>query len=156
MINQLPARASLFLSMTEATSMLHPSTRVDHNLCREPCCTPLPINRQTRDGIATWSNNSAVQETPELLHIRALTQRLISRIGVISPEARGGRTAGEGVERGAAIPQDGKPQRAGLGKKGTLPQVLKTYHVKLWNKMCANIFGSLVIPIVFPVQNKCC
>ena len=67
-INQLLARVSPFLSMTEATSMLHPSTRVDHNLCREPCCTPLPINRQTRDGIATWSNNRAVQETPELLH----------------------------------------------------------------------------------------
>ena len=28
-------------------------------------------------------------------------------------------------------------------------------HVKLWNKVCANIFGSLVIPIVFPVWNKC-
>ena len=52
----------------------------------------------------------------------------------ISPEARFAaqrrEVAWAGVEGGAASPVDGKPPRPGLGKEGTLPQILNTIHAK--------------------------
>ena len=36
-------------------------------------------------------------------------------------EARGGRTAGEGAEGGAAGTVDGDPEGTGVGKKGQMP-----------------------------------
>ena len=142
--------------------LLHPSIRVDHNLCRELCCTPLPINRQTRDGLATWSNNRAVQETPELLHCpssdstpdlkdwsnfsRGKTGRpKMDVVGLLERELREERRS----HKKATCHWQASEGR--VGQEGTLPRVLKTYHVKLWNKLCVYIFESLVIPIVFPV-----
>ena len=86
--------------------------------------------------------------------VRAQAQHLISRIGVISPEARVAAQRWEVVGR---LERESREERRShkkatchwqasegrVGQEGTLPRVLKTYHVKLWNKLCVYIFESL-------------
>ena len=82
--------------------------------------------------------------------VRAQAQCLISRIGVITPEARGDWTTGAAIAGGAASTVDGKPTGARLGKEGTLP-----WFLKLRNILCLH-FRFYSHTIAFPVLNKCC
>ena len=64
------------------------SAFIGSEMCREPGGALVQIDRQARAGGTTQCDSQPVQKTLSSCIVRAQAQCLISRVGVISPQAR--------------------------------------------------------------------